>query len=55
MTTRRAFIFLTVAFSLLPLVLPARQLAVSDSAGSAVSSSPEAAAVLKLVKDLEDR
>lgn len=55
MTMRHLLIFLAFAFALLPLVLPARQLAVEDSANFANQASPEAAAVLELVKDLDDR
>lgn len=55
MTIRRAFLFLTIAFALLPLILPARQLAVGDSVNSADTASPEAAAVLELVKSLAER
>ncbi len=56
MTIRRSLIFFTVAFSLSPLVLPAQQLAVVDeSANSADRASPEAAAVLELVKNLDGK
>lgn len=55
MTIRHLLVFLAFAFALLPLVLPARQLAVEDSANFADQASPEAAAVLELVRDLDDR
>ncbi len=54
MNIRRAFLPLTIAFALLPLVLPARQLAVDDPATLPDNASPEAAAVLQLVKSLDE-
>jgi hypothetical protein len=55
MTIRQSVILLTVVFSLLPLVLPAQQAAVEDSAKSTDRVSLEAVAVLELVKNLDDR
>lgn len=54
MAIRHLLVFLAFAFALLPLVLPARQLAVEGSANfaDADQASPEAAAVLELVKNL---
>lgn len=55
MASKRFFLLLIVAFALLPLVLPARQLANSDSAEPAEITAPEAAAVLEMVKSLDER
>lgn len=55
MTTRRTLLFLIIAFALAPLVLPVRQLAVGDSTDQTDGASPESAAVLELVKKLDQR
>ncbi|MCH8862490.1 MAG: hypothetical protein IID51_08260 [Proteobacteria bacterium] len=55
MTIRHLLVFLAFAFALPPLVLPARQLAVEDIANFSDRASPEAAAVLELVKNLHGR
>ena len=55
MIIRRKILFITIAFALLPLVLPTRQLAVGESATPLGNASSEATAVLELVKELDAR